>query len=60
MGKPEQLNRAVDYLEKHLADEVDVEGATREANCSAWQFTRVFAYLAGMSIGDYVRARVSP
>lgn len=57
MGKLEQLNRAVDYLENHLADELDIDGAAREANCSVWQFTRMFAYLAGMGVGDYVRAR---
>lgn len=57
MGSLDQLNRAVDYLEQHLSEDVDVGAAAREAGCSVWQFTRMFAYLTGMSVGDYVRAR---
>lgn len=52
-----RLNEAVKYVEAHLAEEVDPEEAARAACCSSFHFQRMFAYLAGVPLGEYVRRR---
>ena len=51
------LNQAMDYLEEHLAGEPDLREAARLAGCSAYHFQRMFSYLAGMPLSDYLRRR---
>lgn len=51
------MNRAVEYLEEHLTDEANIEKAARLAACPAFQFQRVFVFLAGMTVNEYLRKR---
>ncbi len=51
------LNQAMDYLEEHLTGEPDLREAARLAGCSAYHFQRMFSYLAGMPLSDYLRRR---
>ncbi|MCX2180964.1 AraC family transcriptional regulator [Streptomyces sp. SKN60] len=54
----EGLNRALDHVERHLADrEVDVAEAARIAATSEYHFRRLFSALAGMPLSVYVRRR---
>jgi AraC family transcriptional regulator len=52
-----QMNQAMDYLEAHLTDEISFERMARIAGCSEYHFRRMFSYLAGMPLGEYVRCR---
>ncbi len=52
-----RMTRALAYLEAHLCDEMDLEEAARQANCSAFHFYRMFDVIAGISLGEYVRRR---
>lgn len=51
------IQRAVDYIEAHITEEIDYEAAAREAYSSSFHFQRVFGILCGFTLGDYVRMR---
>ena len=51
------LNAAVQYMEAHLHEKPDMERAAQLASHSADGFMRMFSYLTGMSVSEYVRRR---
>ncbi len=52
-----QLNEAMDYIEKNLMNDVDLNQAYRIAGCSEYHFRRMFSFLAGIPLGEYIRRR---
>ena len=53
----ERLNSAVNYIEKNLTDKIDYEKLGQIACCSAYHFQRMFSYMAGMPLSEYIRKR---
>lgn len=53
----ERLNESMKYIEEHLTDEIDYEQLGRIACCSAWHFQRMFTYMAGVTLAEYIRRR---
>lgn len=53
----EQLNNAMNYLEEHLTDENDYKQLGRIACCSSFHFQRMFTYMAGIPLSEYIRRR---
>lgn len=53
----EHLNQAIDYIEAHITEEIGYEQLGRVACCSAYHFQRMFAYMAGVPLGEYIRRR---
>jgi len=53
----ESLNAAMRYIEKRLFDIIDFTEVARLASCSEYQFRRMFSYLAGMPLNEYIRKR---
>lgn len=53
----DRLNSAISYMEEHLTDEIDYEQLGRIACCSSWHFQRMFSYMAGMPLSEYIRKR---
>lgn len=53
----ERLNACVDYIEENLDQEIDNSRLARIACCSLIHFQRMFAFVAGMGLSDYVRQR---
>ena len=51
------LNRSLDEIEKHLEGELDLAKAARMAGCSVYHYQRIFSYLSGMSLSEYLRRR---
>ena len=51
------LNRTITYIEEHLADEIDYGEQAKLACCSAYHYQRMFAYMAGVPLSEYVRRR---
>lgn len=51
------IQRAIDYIENHLSEELYFEAVAKEACSSAFHFQRVFSILCGFSLGDYIRMR---
>lgn len=52
-----RLNDALDYLEANLTGEIDLEHTARLAACSQFHFQRMFTYIAGVPLGEYLRRR---
>lgn len=48
---------ALDYIEEHLTEEMDVHAVAARAYISAYHFQRVFHALCGMTLGEYIRCR---
>ena len=53
----DKMNDALDYIEKNLLEEIDVEEAARKACCSPFNFQRMFSFIADVSLADYIRRR---
>lgn len=53
----ERLNSAMDYLEEHMADEINYEETAKKACCSSYHFQRMFSYMANMPLSEYIRRR---
>lgn len=53
----ERLNQSISYIEEHLTDEIDYEQLAKIACCSAYHYQRMFAYMAGVTLAEYIRRR---
>lgn len=51
------IQKAIDYVEENITDEIDYEEAAKCAYASSFHFQRVFGILCGFSLGDYIRMR---
>ncbi len=52
-----KLGAAVDYIEDNLDKEISYEEAACIACCSPYYFQRVFSYVSGVSLAEYIRRR---
>ena len=50
-------NDALDYIEQNLDNEISCEEAAKRAGCSAYHFQRMFPYVAGVPLSEYLRRR---
>ena len=53
----ERLNQSMNYIEEHLTDEIDYEQLGRIACCSTYHYQRMFTYMAGITLAEYIRRR---
>lgn len=53
----ERLNQAINHIEEHLTEEIDYERLGQIACCSSYHFQRMFTYMAGIPLGEYIRRR---
>ena len=53
----ERLNEAIGYIEEHLTQGIDYEQLGRIACCSSYHFQRMFTYMAGVPLSEYIRRR---
>ena len=51
------LNLAMRYIEATLEDEIDFQKVSQLAGCSEYHFRRMFSFLSGMSLSEYIRRR---
>ncbi len=51
------IQKAIDYIEDNLTDDLDYGKIAEKAYSSSFQFQRVFGILCGMTLGEYIRAR---
>lgn len=52
-----RLNEAMNYIEEHIREEIDYDQAAQIACCSTYHFQRMFAYMAGIPLSEYIRRR---
>lgn len=57
MNWMEGLNQAIDYIEEHLLEELDLDRLSRYVNGSPYEFSRLFSVMAGMPVSEYIRRR---
>jgi len=53
----EGLNKTISYIEEHLEEEISYDELAHIACCSAYHFQRMFAYMAGIPLSEYIRRR---
>ena len=53
----ERMTATVDYIEAHLTDDIMYDEVAKIACCSMHQFGRVFSYVIGISLSEYIRRR---
>ncbi|MEV0409646.1 AraC family transcriptional regulator [Streptomyces sp. NPDC050448] len=53
----EQLNRAMDHIEGHLDQRIEIADLARIAVTSEYHFRRMFSALAGLPLSEYIRRR---
>ena len=51
------IQRAIDYVEANITEELDFDDVARQAFSSPFHFQRVFSMLCVFSLGDYIRMR---
>ena len=51
------IQRAIDYIEDHITEELDYEEIARTGFSSSYHFQRVFSILCGYTLGEYIRSR---
>ncbi|WP_080848383.1 AraC family transcriptional regulator [Cytobacillus gottheilii] len=52
-----RMNEALEYIESNLNDEIDYTVVEKITGTSIYHFRRMFSFLSGMSLGEYVRNR---
>ncbi|MEU2295424.1 MULTISPECIES: AraC family transcriptional regulator [Streptomyces] len=53
----ERLNEAMEYIESHLGERIEVADLARTATTSEYHFRRMFSALAGVPLAEYIRRR---
>lgn len=52
-----RLNSAINYMEEHMEEEIDIDKVAAIAACSSYHFQRMFAYMAEVPLSEYIRRR---
>jgi AraC family transcriptional regulator len=52
-----QFNLSMRYIESNLAGEIDFGKVAQIADCSEYHFRRMFSFLSGMTLSEYIRSR---
>ena len=53
----ENLSNAIEYIEDNLDKDISIDAAAQIACCSTYYFQRVFTYVTGISLSEYIRRR---
>ncbi|GED14129.1 AraC family transcriptional regulator [Aneurinibacillus migulanus] len=53
----EKMNGALNYIEENLTNDIDFKEVARLAFCSEYHFKRMFSFLAGVTLSEYIRRR---
>ncbi|MBA2872299.1 AraC family transcriptional regulator [Anoxybacillus calidus] len=51
------MNRAIQYIEENLTHDIDFKEVARIAFCSEYHFKRMFSFLTGITLSEYIRRR---
>ena len=53
----QSLSKVIDYIEKHLTDDINIEEISGQAYSSSSHFQLIFHLVMGITIGEYIRNR---
>lgn len=51
------MNDALVFIEEHLTEHIDYSDVSRIAHCSEYHFKRMFSFLSGIGLSEYIRRR---
>ena len=51
------MNNVVKYIEKNLTNQIQYETLSHIVGCSVYEFSRIFSFMTGMSVSEYIRHR---
>jgi len=51
------MNSVVKYIEENLTQPIQHESLARIVGCSVYEFSRIFSFMAGISVSEYIRRR---
>jgi len=57
MALVESLQKAIEYMEAHLLDDITIKDIAKQAHLSPYHFQRTFVILTDMTVGEYLRRR---
>lgn len=57
MDSLKNMNAAMQYIEDNLTHDIDFKEVAKIAYCSEYHFKRMFSFLAGISLSEYIRCR---
>ncbi|WP_102399848.1 AraC family transcriptional regulator [Haloimpatiens massiliensis] len=52
-----KLSQSIDYIENNLDGTISYEEISKIADCSIYSFQRMFSYIAGIPLAEYIRRR---
>lgn len=53
----DRMNSVMEYIEKNLADNISYDEIAQRACCSTYHFKRMFPFITGVSLSEYIRRR---
>ena len=53
----QKFNHLMDYIETHLTEEISGKDISKIVGISDYNFKRMFSYMAGMSLNEYIKNR---
>ncbi len=53
----DRMNKVMDYIEGHLTEDLSYEEIAKLSYCSMHQFGRMFTYIVGVPLSEYIRRR---
>jgi AraC family transcriptional regulator len=57
MDSLSNMNKAMEYIEEHLTEDIDYSDISKIACCSEYHFKRMFSFLSGVGLSEYIRRR---
>ncbi|MCL2518147.1 MAG: AraC family transcriptional regulator [Oscillospiraceae bacterium] len=51
------MNDVIRHIEENLTQPIRYESLSRIVGCSVYEFSRIFSFMAGMSVSEYIRRR---
>ena len=52
-----ELNQAIEYIEERLGNDIQLENVAGITSYSPYHFQRIFNYISGISLSEYIRRR---
>ncbi|MFD2627633.1 AraC family transcriptional regulator [Oceanobacillus kapialis] len=52
-----ELNQVIDFIEERLTDDLSLEAISEYAGVSDYHFRKIFFYLSGMTLNEYIKNR---
>lgn len=52
-----RMTEVVNYIEEHITDDINFNDMAKIVCCGVYQFGRIFSYVVGISLSEYIRRR---